>query len=443
VTPSPQEADVVVVGAGISGLCAAYRLHQRGLAVAVLEASSRIGGRTLNLDIGNDEVVDAGAQWIGPQQTRVLALCDELGIETFPTYVDGAMVLVRNGRRVIDHKGTYGLTFRSQLDFLQAQRRLDRMVRSLPAQDVWDHPRAHRWDATTFAQWMRRNCRTVGARSVFDLIVKASFGCFPSELSLLGVLVHIRSAGDLDTLVGVEGAALERRVEGGTARIAAELAAHLTNLIHLDTPVSEVAQYDGERVVVRTEGGDWRAGSVVIAVDATAATRIAVTPTDPRRHMLQQRWRQGSGVKAFATYSEPWWREQGLNGMGAVEGGSTVFVFDATPRGGTPGVLGAALAPHDPPPHSRCAAVVEDLVKLFGKRASQYEKYVEQDWSTEPWIGGCLAGLPTGAITTARIDRSARQGHVHWAGSEASSVWESHMDGAVRAAERVVDEIMV
>ena len=440
-TPAARQADVVVVGAGISGLCAAYRLRQRGHTVVVLEASARIGGRTLNLDIGNGVVVDAGAQWIGPQQTRVLALCEELGIDTFPTYTDGAMVLVRHGRRVMDRKGTYGLPIRSQLDFLQAQRRLDRMVRSLPAHDVWDHPRSDRWDATTFAQWSRRNCRTAGARSVFDLIIKASFGCFPSELSLLGVLVHIHSAGDLDTLVGVQGAALERRVEGGTAKIAAELAARLTNLIHLDTPVYEVAQDQDERVAVRTARSDWQARNVVIAVDPTAAIRIAVTPGDPRRLMLQQRWRQGSGVKAFVTYPQPWWREQGLNGMGAVEGGLTVFVFDATPRGGTPGVLGAALAPHDPPAQSRRVAVVGDLVKLFGNQASRYEKYVEQDWSIEPWIGGCLAGLPTGAITTARIDRSAPQGHVHWAGSEASSVWESHMDGAVRAAERVVDEI--
>ena len=79
-----ERADVVVVGAGLSGLCAARKLSRGGVSVAVVEARDRVGGRTWSREIGNG-VFDLGGQWVGPDQKRVLALIDELKIQTFPT----------------------------------------------------------------------------------------------------------------------------------------------------------------------------------------------------------------------------------------------------------------------------------------------------------------------------------------------------------------------
>ena len=94
VTLATRELDVVVVGAGLSGLAAARSLSGRGLHVAVLEARDRVGGRTLSRRIGGD-VLDLGGQWIGPTQDRVKALAGELGIETFPQHGKGTKLLVR------------------------------------------------------------------------------------------------------------------------------------------------------------------------------------------------------------------------------------------------------------------------------------------------------------------------------------------------------------
>ena len=73
------QVDVVVVGAGLAGLCAARELARRGITCAVLEARDRVGGRTLSTTLGHD-TIDLGGQWIGPTQNRLAALAAELGI---------------------------------------------------------------------------------------------------------------------------------------------------------------------------------------------------------------------------------------------------------------------------------------------------------------------------------------------------------------------------
>jgi monoamine oxidase len=49
------------VGAGLSGLVAAHRLVAAGVSdVLVLEARERVGGRTLNRDLGDGAVAELG-----------------------------------------------------------------------------------------------------------------------------------------------------------------------------------------------------------------------------------------------------------------------------------------------------------------------------------------------------------------------------------------------
>ena len=73
------EADVIIIGAGLSGLNAALILEREGLKVIVLEAQQRIGGRLWTLDElpGRPE---AGGQTIGASYGRVRSMAARLGV---------------------------------------------------------------------------------------------------------------------------------------------------------------------------------------------------------------------------------------------------------------------------------------------------------------------------------------------------------------------------
>ena len=80
--------DVIVVGAGITGLTAAGALAAAGATVAVIEARDRMGGRALSISVGG-AAVDLGPGWFWPGEPAVQAMADDLGVRTFPQYLAG------------------------------------------------------------------------------------------------------------------------------------------------------------------------------------------------------------------------------------------------------------------------------------------------------------------------------------------------------------------
>ena len=94
------EVDVVVVGAGLSGLMAARKLKREGKSVLILEARSRIGGRMWLKKTIEGGVLDIGGQWVGPTQTAFLDLLEELKIQKFDSYEEGDSIMSWNGARL-------------------------------------------------------------------------------------------------------------------------------------------------------------------------------------------------------------------------------------------------------------------------------------------------------------------------------------------------------
>lgn len=80
--PPPTSADVIIVGAGMSGLSAATRLLANGVTPIVLEGRDRVGGR-IHTQVVDGAAIDLGAGWIQAAGTSPLVdLVEELGIET-------------------------------------------------------------------------------------------------------------------------------------------------------------------------------------------------------------------------------------------------------------------------------------------------------------------------------------------------------------------------
>src|SRR4051812_37291828 len=72
---------VVIVGAGLAGLHAAWRLAEARIDVVVLEARVRVGGRTWSHTLDDGSVVERGGEFIAPGDTVLRGLCAELGLE--------------------------------------------------------------------------------------------------------------------------------------------------------------------------------------------------------------------------------------------------------------------------------------------------------------------------------------------------------------------------
>lgn len=90
--------DVAIVGAGVSGLSAAYELRKRKRSVVVLERESRAGGVILTEHLG-EFIVDAGPDSLLVQKPAAVTLCNELGLgdRLFPTKLPRTAYILRDG----------------------------------------------------------------------------------------------------------------------------------------------------------------------------------------------------------------------------------------------------------------------------------------------------------------------------------------------------------
>jgi monoamine oxidase len=434
--------DVVVVGAGLAGLVTARRLSAAGRQVAVVEARDRVGGRTLNLPLGDGNVVEIGGQWAGPTQDRVLALAAELDIETFPTHAVGENLVELDGV-VKRYRGTIPrLSPAILMDVGQAQFRLDRMARTIPTEAPWRAVRAEEWDGQTAWTWIRRNTVTRGARALLQLAVEAVWAAHPADLSLLHLLFYTRAAGNFDALIGTEGGAQQDRFVGGSQALSLKLAEQLGEAVRLSAPVRRI-EHSADRVTVTSDAGHVVGRAVVVAIPPTLCARIAYDPPLPAlRDQLTQRMGQGSVVKCMAVYDEPFWRAEGLSGQVTSADGPVKVMFDNSPPAGRPGVLLGFLEGRQArelgawEPDARRRAVTGCFERLFGPRAAQPVQYLEQVWADEEWTRGCYGCImPPGGWVSFGAALRPPIGRIHWAGAETATTWNGYMDGAVRSGE--------
>jgi monoamine oxidase len=463
--PSPdRECEVVVIGAGFSGLAAARQLARSGVDVLVTEARHRVGGRSFTDTTEAGFRVDRGGQWIGPTQTHLAALAAELGVSTFPTYTAGEGIELRQGVRT-PYVGLIPTSDpRAAAEAIAYILDLDLAGFDVPLDAPWTAPDALGLDAQTLATHLCTHLESPAARDILAVAVKAIFGAEAEELSLLFALFYLRSGGGLSNLARTTGGAQESRFVGGSQQLALGMAAELADRVLLGAPVSALAHGpDHVKVTARLVSPDGdpadpdaehrpltvTARRAILAMSPALTGRLTYTPPLPgRRDQLCMRMPMGSVTKVHALYDRPFWREDGLNGQIVANEGPMSSTFDDSPEDGSHGAVVGFIAGNDcrrmegADPEARRGAVLDQLGRAFGPRALDPIEVVEQHWLAEPFTrGGPVAVSSPGALTG--LGGALRQpvGPLHWAGTETATEWCGYLDGAISSGRRAADEV--
>ena len=444
------DADVCVVGAGYAGLTTARQLQQHGKHVVVLEARDRVGGRVWTQPLADGSPVDRGGAWLAPKHDAIFGLANEVGVDTYKTWVKGAHLLIDNGRT---RRYTGLIPKISPLavgTIALAQYRMDRMSKQVPLEAPWTAKRAAEWDARSVGWWLQRSgIRTEIARDLFEMAVRGLFTGDLNDVSFLNLLFLVRAHGSINTLFSIENGAQENMIEGGAGSIAQRIADALHEPVRLRAPVRTITQLD-DHVVVEADAFTVIARHVVVTVPPALALGITFDPVLPDdRLTLYRSAVAGPETKTLVVYDEPFWRTDGFSGQTAEPRSAAEVTLDASPANAKPGVIASftfgpvaeRLDALDPAERRR--AVLDALAARLGPRAAIPVDFIETAWWNEEWTRGCsMAHFPPGILT--RYGQLLREpfDRVHWAGTETSTTSYGAIDGAVRSGRRAAAEIL-
>lgn len=442
------DRDVVIVGAGPAGLTAARALKEAGLSVAVLEARDRVGGRTWT-DTIDGAMLEIGGQWVSPDQTELLALLDELGLETYSRYREGKSVYIgADGKRTLYTGDTFPVseTTAAEMDKLTAL--LDSLAAEIGPSEPWAHPKARELDTISFHHWLRQNSSDEEACNNIGLFIAGGMLTKPAHaFSALQAVLMAASAGSFTHLTD-EDFILDKRVIGGMQQVSLLQAAELGDDVVLGSPVRTInweaaAPGDdaaGYKVTAVSERATVRARFVIMAVPPNLYSRVSFNPPLPRRqHQMHQHQSLGLVIKVHAVYSSPFWREEGLSGTSFGAGALVQEVYDNTnhedPRGTLVGFVSdeKADAMFELSAEDRRRAILESIAGFLGGKALEPEVYYESDWGSEEWTRGAYAAsYDLGGLHRYGKDQHAPVGPIYWSSSDLAAEGYQHVDGAVR-----------
>ena len=441
------DRDVVIVGAGPSGLTAARELKKAGLSVAVLEARDRVGGRTWT-DTIDGAMLEIGGQWVSPDQTALLALIDDLGLQTYSRYRDGKSVYIgADGKRTLYTGETFPVseTTAAEMDKLTAL--LDSLAAEIGAEEPWAHPKARELDTISFHHWLRENSSDEEACNNIGLFIAGGMLTKPAHaFSALQAVLMAASAGSFTNLTD-EDFILDKRVVGGMQQVSLLQAAELGDDVVLDSPVRTINWTEdasgGHRVTAVSERATVNARFVIMAVPPNLYSRVSFNPPLPRRqHQMHQHQSLGLVIKVHAVYSSPFWREDGLSGTAFGAGAIVQEVYDNTnhedPRGTLVGFVSdeKADAMFELSAEDRRRTILESIASFLGEKALDPEVYYESDWGSEEWTRGAYAAsYDLGGLHRYGKDQLKPVGPIYWSSSDLAAEGYQHVDGAVRMGQ--------
>lgn len=443
------EKDVVIIGAGVTGLTAANRLRAAGRTVAVLEARDRVGGRTWTDDI-DGVTLEIGGQWVSPDQTALLETLDELGLQTYDRYREGSSVYIdADGTRTEYTGDIFPLPEATAAEIERLVAVVDGFVARVDPARPWESPDAKQLDEVSFRDWLHGLSDDRVATDNVELFIAGAMLTKPAHaFSALQALLMAASAGSFTNLVDAD-FILDKRVVGGMQQVSERLAERLGDDVHLSAPVRTL-RWTEDGVVALADGGiEVHARQALVAVPPPLYSRISYEPPLPRRqHQLHQHLSMGFVIKVHAVYDRPFWRGAGLSGTAFSPYELVHEAYDNTTHGQEQGTLVGFVSDEHADAvfalsaEQRRARVLESLAHYYGEQAKHPVVYYESDWGSEEWTRGAYAAsFDLGGLARYGADQRAAVGPIRFASSDLAGHGYQHVDGAVRIGREVAAEI--
>ena len=440
---------VIVIGAGLAGLAAAWELDHAGYDVVVLEAQMRAGGRvrTLRAPFSDDMHAEAGAMSISDVDTVTLDYVKrfELPLQqpnaTAPRRFRGRGQWITDpmntpyklnaAERELGLRGMYGRYLGAGIERLGD-------VRSAQ----WKLAQAREMDDLTVAAFLRRQGASDDAIEFLRLTALGLYGDGIDSSSALSV--YLAEAG-------YQGARGSFAIEGGNDRLPKAFAKSLADKIHYGCAVTRIAQSETAVDVTATRSGAPFAMSsdyVISAIPATILRTIEVVPGFSST--------KGQGIRdlAYSSVSRVYlqsrtrvWQKHYPIAVAHTDAPRTIIEEHTSAQPGPRGIIEshafgaearavAALRESD-----RIRAAVRVAEALFPGLEKEVEGGATVCWDEDPWTRGAYADWRPGQMSAYFAAISAPEGRIHFAGEHTSRRCAS-MEGALESGKRAATEIL-
>jgi monoamine oxidase len=432
---SAEEVEVLVIGAGISGLYAAWLLQQQGLAPLVIEASDRVGGRLLTLDHLRG-APEAGGQTLDAMYARTLAVLGELGIGTYPrrSYAPG-FALDING------------------ELLDSARWADAGANRLegPERPVLPQQLADFWldrgsPLASLDDWMRPQFRDLDGRSLAGELGR--LGASAEALRLIEILYDGRGLENMSALfayrkrlVAKAGGGQFFRIRGGSERLPEAIARRLDREVRLRQAVAMI-EVGSDGVECRCANGTrYRARFALCSIPWSVLREIVLSPAPPQAQIIRELpYNKITQVKLG--FRKPFWEDDGLP-PAMISDRAFEKVFAAPAEDGSLNELncwmdGQRAAKLDDWTSDRIGRfVIREITSARPAAAGNIEVLDITAWGQNSYAKGSYHFWGPGQVT--RFGDTARRpwGPVHWIG-EHVAILQQGIEGAMESAEREV-----
>ncbi len=414
------QADVVVVGAGFTGLSAAVALKDAGVDVVLLEARDRVGGRVESRINILGERIDTGGQYFCEDMPEVVRLVGHHRL----TLVHGLFP----GDYLVEppDAGADDLFER----FVAIRDRANELDPSDPA-----------IASLSVLAWAGQQPDAEDARRAFIGSMEGLW-CQPADTLPLWYLVSN------DQRITNEVPELQYFLKETMHGLAEKMAASLGPCVRLGEAATAVARSE-DRVIVSTRAGRYAARHVLLALPPSQACGVVFDPPLPGAvSRALSAWKSGRVIKALLRYPVAFWRGRGLSGSVFFLDPLGVYVCDASRDDDHPALVafaGGTIAGHWHAlgEEGAKAAILAKVVTAFGPDAAQPIDVTLRDWTDDQWSGG---GYSDTIIDFAALDAEdvLRAGlpRLSFASSELSPSFPGYVEGAIVAGRAAAGRVM-